>query len=439
MSNLSYIHQIQNAWPDAPAYLEYFSLSHQPFGHEENRAEDEAALNPEDVVQQINVGLTAPGITVLTGTDEAVKASVIERSVGELGSGISVARFETAPARPRHLLAGILEEFGFEPFSAVLPQYRNVLGAFLEHKAQSGEVAVVLINQSEQLGDEVLSELQRFFRDGSPAQGVHIVLVGQPGLVEKLETPFSTLSCKYFSLSSSEPVDVADYVFGCLNAAGLQGRTLFTRPALVLLRDVSGGEVGVIDDICHRALLATAAAGLRKVNKRVLEEVLAGRDGSGYGEQKKASSAPASSEFERNKAGYRRLSSLIMTRDGKHISRFELTKPRLIMGRHKSNDIYIPRPGISLFHAVLVMDGKDVFLFDLRSTNGTTVNGQEIARRKLIDGDVIEFGSLSLKFCQGTSGLAELPEHSTLPGFTETVVLEESDKAEPTMYLQGSL
>lgn len=81
-----------------------------------------------------------------------------------------------------------------------------------------------------------------------------------------------------------------------------------------------------------------------------------------------------------------------------------LNKERVTIGRAPDNDI--PFPGdkaVSGHHAVVITILQDSFLEDLDSTNGTQVNGKQVAKHPLSNGDVIMIGRNSLKY-QGESG-----------------------------------
>ncbi len=81
-----------------------------------------------------------------------------------------------------------------------------------------------------------------------------------------------------------------------------------------------------------------------------------------------------------------------------------LNKERVTIGRAPDNDI--PFPGdkaVSGHHAVVITILQDSFLEDLDSTNGTQVNGKQVAKHPLSNGDVIMIGRNSLKY-QGDSG-----------------------------------
>jgi pSer/pThr/pTyr-binding forkhead associated (FHA) protein len=58
------------------------------------------------------------------------------------------------------------------------------------------------------------------------------------------------------------------------------------------------------------------------------------------------------------------------------------------------NHVVIDDPTVSAQHAMLMRLGRSYRLRDLRSTNGTQVNGVPITEAELNDGDKIRFGSV---------------------------------------------
>jgi pSer/pThr/pTyr-binding forkhead associated (FHA) protein len=60
------------------------------------------------------------------------------------------------------------------------------------------------------------------------------------------------------------------------------------------------------------------------------------------------------------------------------------------IGRRPDNDIMIDSPDISNRHARLNF-GQNCYLTDLRSSNGTYINGEKILHSELSDGDKINF------------------------------------------------
>jgi predicted component of type VI protein secretion system len=89
---------------------------------------------------------------------------------------------------------------------------------------------------------------------------------------------------------------------------------------------------------------------------------------------------------------------LILSMDGLVLKEIPLAKERMTVGRKPHNDIQIDNLAISGEHATIVTLGNDAFLEDLNSTNGTLVNGQQVKKHVLQNGDVIELGKYRLKF-----------------------------------------
>jgi hypothetical protein len=78
------------------------------------------------------------------------------------------------------------------------------------------------------------------------------------------------------------------------------------------------------------------------------------------------------------------------------------SKPRTVLGRSRQSDVYVTDANVSRRHAEVVREGSEYWLVDLRSTNGTQLNGERVERARLRDGDVITIGSTEIVF--GRSG-----------------------------------
>ncbi len=75
-----------------------------------------------------------------------------------------------------------------------------------------------------------------------------------------------------------------------------------------------------------------------------------------------------------------------------------LREPRLRIGRAEDNDLVLPDPRVSRFHAEIVKGPEGHVLRDLGSTNGTLVGGRRIRERLLEEGDVITIGGVKMRF-----------------------------------------
>jgi hypothetical protein len=76
----------------------------------------------------------------------------------------------------------------------------------------------------------------------------------------------------------------------------------------------------------------------------------------------------------------------------------ELRKPSVVIGRSKECDIRVSDPNVSRRHAEIRQEGSMYWIIDLGSTNGLSVNGRQLKRSKLEEGDRITLGSTELIF-----------------------------------------
>ena len=80
---------------------------------------------------------------------------------------------------------------------------------------------------------------------------------------------------------------------------------------------------------------------------------------------------------------------------------YDLASARLLIGRESKNDIAVHDVNASRTHAELRFEPQGVWtITDLGSTNGTLVNGREVATQPLSEGDRITIGMTNFMFTQ---------------------------------------
>jgi pSer/pThr/pTyr-binding forkhead associated (FHA) protein len=80
--------------------------------------------------------------------------------------------------------------------------------------------------------------------------------------------------------------------------------------------------------------------------------------------------------------------------------RYPLAKPRVTIGRSRESDIFLPDQWLSRHHAVIEEREEGFWVSDLRSKNGTLLNGEPIRDAcRLHPGDVITLGEHTLTYC----------------------------------------
>ncbi|MCF6193622.1 MAG: FHA domain-containing protein [Kangiellaceae bacterium] len=89
------------------------------------------------------------------------------------------------------------------------------------------------------------------------------------------------------------------------------------------------------------------------------------------------------------------------------INKWDLNEDVVILGRTKDCDIQIDDQSVSSKHARIVTEAdpyfannKVAYLEDLKSTNGTQLNGKPVNREKLSDGDTVKIGFTQFQYVE---------------------------------------
>ena len=91
------------------------------------------------------------------------------------------------------------------------------------------------------------------------------------------------------------------------------------------------------------------------------------------------------------------VSRLVLVEGGRETS-FPLSRDTCTLGRHKNNDIVITDPKVSSFHARIDRTPDGFVLVDLKSRNGSFVNGHRIETSLLRTGDEVRMGAAKLAY-----------------------------------------
>jgi len=100
------------------------------------------------------------------------------------------------------------------------------------------------------------------------------------------------------------------------------------------------------------------------------------------------------------------MAMLIQLIDGVAVSKFDLNKSLLSIGRHPDNHVFIDDSSVSGRHAQLLVKGnehfpefKEFYIEDLGSTNGTFVNDLAVTGcHRLHNNDVVRLAWNNFKF-----------------------------------------
>ncbi len=101
--------------------------------------------------------------------------------------------------------------------------------------------------------------------------------------------------------------------------------------------------------------------------------------------------------------------------------RLELDRPRMFMGRHPECELTLDSGSVSRQHACIVTQSGQFLLEDLKSRNGTFLNGRLITEStRLTDGDMIRICDLEFSFHEEEEDNSSLVDSSQLSGGSST-------------------
>src|SRR4051794_20469143 len=94
--------------------------------------------------------------------------------------------------------------------------------------------------------------------------------------------------------------------------------------------------------------------------------------------------------------------AITISEKGGESKRLEFVKPEVTIGRVQGNDIILPKGNVSKRHSRIVFKDGKFIIVDLKSTNGTYVNGRKITSPIVIKGsDKVYIGDFILAVDDG--------------------------------------
>src|SRR5438034_11406757 len=95
--------------------------------------------------------------------------------------------------------------------------------------------------------------------------------------------------------------------------------------------------------------------------------------------------------------------TVIISEKGGEQRRIDFDKPEVTIGRVQGNDIVLPKGNISKRHSRIVLKDGKFIIVDLKSTNGTFVNGKKISAPQVVrSSDKIYIGDFVLTVESGS-------------------------------------
>jgi general secretion pathway protein A len=266
-------------------YNEFYGFSEKPFGITPDPRFLYFTPSHREALDTMMKGIRSrPGFTCITGEVGTGKTTLIHSLLTSLDEQVKIALINHTSITFEELLENILRELGHEVTGK---SKQPLLYQLVEYLFQSGrdETVAVIIDEAQLLSTEALGELSKLLcdLDALISARLPIVFVGQPEFNDILSSPsLRTLSKRIATRSEVKTLtgeESRGYIEHRLKLVGSSSSEIFTPKAISMITSYAKGIPRVINIICDNAFLYGFSASMRKVNAKIIREVIKNLEG----------------------------------------------------------------------------------------------------------------------------------------------------------------
>ncbi|MBF0135852.1 MAG: AAA family ATPase [Magnetococcales bacterium] len=264
------------------AYLDFLGLKRNPFPVS---PDNEYFFLPSRIDALISEVLhsifTRKGFLVITGEVGLGKTTISQRILRLLdGEGVESALVFNTFLQGLDLLNEIVKDFGIETQDVTFQGRIEALNRFLMDRYAAGKNCAIIIDDAQNLSTESLELIRMISNLETNAEKlVQILLVGQPELIDKLNThEMRQLKSRVVVHAEVRPLsqeELKQYVYFKLSTAGSQGGIQITDRIFKTMHALTAGNPRRINNLLDRCLYGLFAYNTHRISKRLLLEVAA--------------------------------------------------------------------------------------------------------------------------------------------------------------------
>ena len=350
------------------------------------------------------------GFVVITGEIGSGKTTLIQSLLSSVGDDVIIARVYQTQLDELEFFQAILVEFGSKPYGASKVELIEMLNNYLLEQYQNGRQVILVIDEAQNLSRRVLEEVRMLTGMETQQERIlNLVLVGQPELKQVLDAPGMEQLCQRirfrFHLAPLNKEDIAAYVRHRMETAGYdysqedEGKTepVIDPECYVEIQRYTGGVPRLINALLDTSLITAFVEQEKTISIKTLELAIDELQWIPYEERVGIKHFADKNASSINMAG-EPTPKLVQMAGDKVVACYDITKETTTIGRIPSNDIHLGVKSVSMHHAKVISFHNNFFLEDLRSTNGTLVNGHRINKCVLKSGDKISFARVDMEY-----------------------------------------
>jgi general secretion pathway protein A len=217
------------------------------------------------------------GFIEITGEIGAGKTTLCRALIRHLDKNAKTALILNSSLSGPQLLEAIVEDLGLLPARKSKISLFRQLNNFLLQEVKRNSSVVLILDEAQNLKTASLEEIRLLSNLETEKQKLfQIILVGQPQLKEKLNSP-SLVQLRQriavrFHIGPLEKKEISNYIYHRLKVAGSKGDIIFKKEALDKISEYSGGIPRLINLVCDRALLMGFVIGTKIIDYGMIEK-----------------------------------------------------------------------------------------------------------------------------------------------------------------------
>lgn len=261
-------------------YQKFFGLRESPFNVNPDPRYLFLTQSIQEALAELTYGIrNRKGFILLTGEVGTGKTTLLNRLLEWLRlQQTPTAYIFNSRLNVDQFLDLVLAEFEIPCESREKSQVLLRLNQWLLDRYRSGQTAVLIIDEAQNLSLDVLEEIRLLTNlETSTEKLLQIVLTGQPELEEKLKMTEVrqlrqriTLRCRTGPLALDETFG---YIAQRLRIAGANGKPIFSKEAIEAVHKYSCGIPRVVNLLCEHSMINAYADGVQPVPANLVEEV----------------------------------------------------------------------------------------------------------------------------------------------------------------------
>ncbi len=389
-------------------YLQHFKLHRPPF--EMSPDPKFLYLSPQHAQALANIEfalLNRDSFVIISGEIGMGKTTLLNKVLSELNHDVVAARITHTTLTPVELLQSILAEFGLRDFDDNKVRLLQQLRGFLEHQYQEDRQVMIMVDEAQNLTMEALEELRLVSGiEFSSVKLVSIVLAGQPGLNELIDSPqLMQLRQRARLRQHINPLneqETQEYLRTRLELAGGNLDDIFSPEGVAAIHAATGGVPRLVNTLCDTVLTGCCVENVHTVSAEMVHRVIDELGWNNDGQQRHRPTVPESTPGQqppqgntenRSQADAAPLGWLVGAQLDLPEIIIPITELPFIIGRSVRNNFQLRNPDVSRRHVMIHDDNGKLVVEDLNSANGTMLNGTRIKAGHMRPGDLLSLGS----------------------------------------------